>query len=225
MCGRYTLTQAGAVPDLFEISELRIVPRFNIAPSQESPVIRLDSEGRREGVFLRWGLIPHWMKEKPSGSPMINARVEGLETKPAFRAAFKYRRCLVPADGFYEWKQMPGRKRKQPYFFQLHDRALFAFAGLWEHFEKNGEAVESFTILTCDANHLVAKVHDRMPVILPPDGYTAWLDSGTEPMVRHRLLAPYDSEAMAFYPVSPRVNSPANDDKACIARWLPNASQ
>ncbi|MEJ2083918.1 MAG: SOS response-associated peptidase [Acidobacteriota bacterium] len=168
MCGRYTLTQAGAVPDLFEISELRIVPRFNIAPSQESPVIRLDSEGRREGVFLRGGLIPHWMKEKPSGSPMINARVEGLETKPAFRAAFKYRRCLVP---------------------------------------------------------LVAKVHDRMPVILPPDGYTAWLDSGTEPMVRHRLLAPYDSEAMDFYPVSPRVNSPANDDEACIARWLPNASQ
>lgn len=225
MCGRYTLTQAGAVPDLFEISELRITPRFNIAPSQESPVIRLDSEGRREGALLRWGLIPHWMKEKPGGSPMINARAEGLDTKPAFRAAFKYRRCLVPADGFFEWKQVPGRKRKQPYFFRLHDRALFAFAGLWEHFEGEGKIIESFTILTCDANDLVGKVHDRMPVILPREAYAAWLDFGTEPDVRHRILAPFDAERMDYYPVSPRVNSPTNDDETCIEPWSPDASR
>jgi putative SOS response-associated peptidase YedK len=224
MCGRYTLTQAGAVPDLFEISELRITPRFNVAPSQELPIIRLDSAGRREGALLRWGLIPHWMKEKPTGSPMINARAEGLDTKPAYRAAFKYRRCLVPADGFFEWKKVPGRKRKQPYFFQLHDRALFAFAGLWEHFEKEGEIIESFTILTCDANDLVGKVHDRMPVILPRNGYAAWLGSGTEPDVRHRLLAPFDPDRMESYPVSPRVNSPANDDETCIEPWSPDAS-
>ncbi len=219
MCGRYTLTQAGAVPDLFEISELRITPRFNIAPSQELPVIRLDPDGQREGALLRWGLVPHWMKEKPKGTPMINARSESLEQKPAFRAAYKYRRCLVPADGFFEWKKVSGQKGKQPFFFQLRDRAMFAFAGLWEHFEQDGETIESFAILTCDANALVKKVHPRMPVILPRDGFQAWLGKGTDPDVRHRLLAPFDSEQMDSYPVSPRVNSPANDDERCIEPW------
>lgn len=207
------------MPDLFEVSELRITPRFNIAPSQMSPVVRLNRDGRREIVLLRWGLIPHWMKERPSGSPMINARTEGLDQKPAFRGAFKYRRCLVPADGFYEWKQVAGRSRRQPFFFQLRDRALFAFAGLWEHFERNAETIESFTILTCEANRLVREVHPRMPVILPRDGYRSWLESGTEPPVRHRLLAPFDPAAMQSHPVSLRVNSPNNDDAGCIEPW------
>ena len=219
MCGRYTLTQAGAMPDLFEISELRITPRFNIAPSQEMPVVRLDSDGGREAVLLRWGLIPYWMKEKPKGSPMINARAEGLDEKPSFRAAYRYRRCLVPADGFFEWKKLPGERRKQPYYFRLREHALFAFAGLWERFQDGETTIESFTIVTCEANELVRTVHDRMPVILPQASYEPWLAETTGTEARRGLLAPFESESMDCYPVSPLVNSPAADDERCIAPW------
>jgi len=214
MCGRYTLTLAGLVPDFFEISETRINPRFNIAPTQEAPVVRLSESGERELKELRWGLVPHWFKGPPKGSLMINARSEGLAEKPAFRDAFRKRRCLVPADGFYEWaKAGPG---KQPYYFRMKDRTLFAFAGLWDRCRLEGEVLETFTIVTCPPNSAVAPFHDRMPVILPRSAFDGWLKGPPAAPDVGDLLVPCDPELMESFAVSTLVNSPTNDRPECI---------
>jgi len=214
MCGRYTLTQAGMLPTLFEISDTRISPRFNIAPSQSAPVVRSAEGGARELANLRWGLVPGWFKEMPSGSPMINARSETAHEKASFRNAFRRRRCLVPADGFFEWEKR--EKRKQPFHFRMSDGSLFAFAGLWKHFQREETEIESFTILTCAANELVGRIHERMPVILPRDRYDLWLDGSAPVEALRSLLTPFDPDAMVSYPVSPVVNNPSNDNEECV---------
>ncbi len=195
-----------------------LAPRYNIAPSQDAPVVRAaDDGGARELAMLRWGLIPPWAKEAAIGNRMINARAETAAEKPSFRAAFKKRRCLVPADGFYEWK-LEGT-RKQPYRVFLDGGGTLAFAGLWERWRGGGETIESFAILTTDANPLLAPIHDRMPVILEPAAWPAWLEvEGTPPEALAALLAPAPDDALDAYPVSTRVNSPRNDDADCIAR-------
>lgn len=205
------LARLAAMPDTHFSWE----PRYNAAPTQRMPVVRV-FDGKRELVLLRWGLIPSWAKDPKIGNSLINARGETVHEKPAFRSAFKARRCLVPADGFYEWRKLSGGS-KQPYRITMADSSPFAFAGLWERWDKGDEPLETFTIITTTANVLVAPIHDRMPVILDPADYDAWLESQdtTIPMA---LLQPYPAKRMSAYPVSTRVNSPRNDDAAVIER-------
>ena len=165
-------------------------PRYNIAPTQDVLAIRLNVEGNQEAVQLRWGLIPFWAKEEKIAYSTINARAETVASKPAFRDAFKKRRCLIPADGYYEWKPEGGTK--QPYRITLDPEQPFSFAGLWEHWEKGGKVVESCTIIVTNANDLTKDIHDRMPVILDPKDYIGWLD-GT---AGKELLKPFPSENM-----------------------------
>lgn len=216
MCGRYSITTPlEAVQRLFKVAERPNMPaRYNVAPTQDVPAVRLGGDGARHLVSLRWGLIPFWAKEAAIGQRMINARSESAPTKPAFRAAFRRRRCLVVADGFYEWRKPAGKgEAKQPYRVTLKDGGPFAFAGLWEHWRdpQDGTEIESCTILTTDANGVVAPLHDRMPVIVDPADYDTWLDTGGEPDAAAALLKPYPGDAMRAYPVSRRVNNVAND--------------
>ena len=221
MCGRYSLTSpTEAVRRLFDFPERpNLAVRVNIAPSQDVAAVRLGADGAsaRHFAWLRWGLIPSWAKEPGIGNRMINARAETIAEKPAFRAAFRRRRCLIPADGFYEWKTERGRK--QPYRIALEGGAPFAFAGLWERWEGAGEAgaVESCTIVTTEANARLKAIHHRMPVILAPGAYEAWLDPATPGAEAQALLRPAPSEWFTAYRVSPKINSPANDDPALIA--------
>jgi putative SOS response-associated peptidase YedK len=168
--------------------------------------------------MLHWGLIPSWAKDRKMGSKLINARAETVAEKPAFRSAFRKRRCLVVADGFYEWQQQENKKQKQPFYFRLSDGEPFAFAGLWEHWQDTtGEEIESCTLLTTEANDLMHPIHNRMPVILEPKNYDLWLDSeATKPELLQPLLHPYPPEEMTAYPVSTAVNKPANDNAECI---------
>jgi putative SOS response-associated peptidase YedK len=218
MCGRYTLhTSLERITAHFHLQQTqKIDSRFNIAPSQAVPAIRGDSQ-HRELVMLRWGLIPSWAKEEKTRYSMINARAETIATKPAFRSAFRHRRCLIPADGFYEWKAASGGK--QPYHIRRRDGKVFAFAGLWEHWEgEQDKSIDSCTIIVTDANELVRPIHDRMPVILEPTDYETWLNPQNQDIhMLTELLKPYLSEKMEGYPVSPRVNSPKNEDPECIA--------
>ncbi len=229
MCGRYSLTTPlEAVRQLFDFPERpNLAPRVNIAPSQEVAAVRLeegDGGVGRHFVLLRWGLIPSWTpsgaKEPGIGNRTINARAETLAEKPSFRAAFRRRRCLIPADGFYEWKTEAGRK--QPYRIALESGAPFAFAGLWERWEgpKGGVggagAIESCTIVTTEANERLRAIHHRMPVILAPEAYSVWLDPETPGAQAQALLKPAPSEWFTTFRVSPRINSPANDDPALI---------
>jgi len=179
------------------------LPRYNIAPSQDIAAVRQGAEGR-ELLMLHWGLVPSWAKEPATGFSMINARAETVDCKPAFRTAFRRRRCLIPADGFYEWRAVNG---KQPYRFTVAG-GVFAFAGLWEHWQgPAGEVVDSCTIIVTDANDLVRHVHDRMPVIIDPADYMFWLDPGvTEPEALLPLLVPYPAARMRAHPVSKNVN-------------------
>jgi putative SOS response-associated peptidase YedK len=222
MCGRYRLARDDKrIAEHFEIHDWREIkiplrlPRFNVAPTQVVPAVRLDSEGRREVVGLRWGLVPHWAKESDAGYRTINARAETVAEKPSFREAFRRRRCLIPADGFYEWQ--PVGRKKQPWLVRLKTDDLFALAGLWEHWEgKGGEVLESFTVIVTDANDLLRPIHDRMPVILAPADYDAWLDVGRFDRTRlANLLRPYPAEALEAYPVSARVSNPRIDDESC----------
>jgi putative SOS response-associated peptidase YedK len=217
MCGRYSLHQTAAkLAEVFELkAEPDWTPRYNIAPSQ--PVAALLNLSDRSFRLLRWGLIPSWAKDSTIGYKLINARAETVAEKPSFRSAFKQHRCLILADGFYEWKRE--QPKKQPYYFQLVDGQPFAFAGLWERWQGNEESpIDSCTIITTAANQLLALVHDRMPVILASSDYEQWLDPDTPPEQLHHLLHPYNSEAMSSYPVSAIVNSPTNDSAACIAQ-------
>lgn len=217
MCGRFYLdTPPKRLLKHFSLQQMPLLTaRFNIAPSQDIAAIR-EGEVGRELVMLRWGLIPHWAKEEKTKFSMINARAETVATKPAYRTAFRQRRCLVPASGFIEWQ--PTDRGRQPYAVRLKDTDLFAFAGLWEHWEgADGKTIESCTIIVTDANELLQPIHDRMPVILDPDDYDDWL--GHEAVETEHLLSllrPYPAKQMILYPVSKRVNNPKNDDLECI---------
>lgn len=218
MCGRFTLrTPAKDIAKVFDVAVTAIEPRYNIAPSQPVVAVRLNPvRENRELAMLRWGLIPSWADDPKIGYRMINARAETAATKPAFRKAFAQGRCLVVADGFYEWQKADGRK--QPYFIHMKDDQPFAFAGLWEHWEGN-EAIESCTIIVTAANDLMQPIHDRMPVILGPDDYNMWLDPTCEDKERlERMLRPFGSSELEAYPVSQTVNKPGNDVEECVKR-------
>jgi putative SOS response-associated peptidase YedK len=223
MCGRFTLrAPASVVAAQFGVFEMPpFAPRFNIAPTQPVAVVRGSTQGpaaEREFVWLRWGLIPGWAKDPAVGAKMINARAETAAEKPAYRAAFRRRRCLVVADGFYEWQRTGSRK--QPYFIHMHDDRPFAFAGLWEAWQApDGSPLESCTLLTTEPNDLVEPIHNRMPVILAEDDYASWLDSAVqEPQQLAPLLRPFPAGEMTAYPIGTYVNSPKNDDPRCIER-------
>ncbi len=192
-----------------------LVPRYNIAPSESVAAIRENVNQERELALLRWGLVPSTTKDTKNAYRMINARAETLSQRPAFRAAFAYRRCLIPADGFYEWQQT--NDSKQPYLIRARDENPLAFAGLWERWQRGQQVIESCTIITMSANKSLAPIHHRMPVILPEDTYDLWLDpSVQDPATLHALLLPYDAEKLVAYRVSKRVNHPKNDDAECI---------
>lgn len=210
-------TPGQTVAEAFQLSSAPdLKPRYNIAPTQPVAVVRA-GQGDRELAMLHWGLIPSWSKDAEIGARMINARGETVAEKPSFRAAFRARRCLILADGFFEWRR--NGDRKQPYYIAMRDRRPFAFAGLWERWAPAGGApVESCTIVTTTPNEVLAPIHDRMPVILPPALHAAWLDPALKENERLQpMLQPLDASLMIAYPVSPRVNSPRNDDRDCIA--------
>ena len=218
MCGRYRLSRRKQlIQEYFDTAdEVEWEPRYNIAPSQNVGIIRLDREKpKRHFSLARWGLIPYWAKNASIGYKLINARSETITDKPAFREAFESRRCLIPADGFYEWKRVGAAK--QPFHFGLQDDSLFAFAGLWDRWkDASGQAVESCSILTTSPNSLLADVHDRMPVILSPEHYDLWLDPGFRRVdTLKEMLKPRDARLMRRYPVSTRVNNVTNDDGEC----------
>jgi putative SOS response-associated peptidase YedK len=214
MCGRFTLTVDPAqLKDAFNGTDFpaQFAPRFNIAPSQ--PVLTIPNDGRNRADFFVWGLIPSWAKDPSIGNRLINARGETLAEKPSFRGNYKYKRCLVLADGFYEWKAQPGTKTKIPHFIHLKDRQPFAFAGLWDEWiSPDGSQIRTCTIVTTEPNELMASIHNRMPVILPADAYVQWLDTKARtPESLQALIKPYPASEMAAYPVSTLVNSPSND--------------
>ena len=220
MCGRFTLTTS---PDELQAAfdwlkmppEMSDAhgggPRYNIAPTQ--PVAVVPNDGFNRLDFFTWGLVPSWAKDPNIGSRMINARAETLAEKPSFRNAFKRRRCLILADGFYEWQVIPGQKSKQPMYITLEDHRPFAFGGLWEIWKSpDGSEIYSCTIITTEPNPLMATIHNRMPLILPPETYTQWLNPNEQrPEALKSLLEPYPASQMSAYPVSSLVNSPGND--------------
>ena len=228
MCGRFTLASDSDTMNqmFFEFTiPVNLSPRYNISPTQDVAVIantptntEIHSEtGHVE--FFHWGLIPSWAKDPKIGNRMINARSETLAEKPSFRSAYKRRRCLILADGYYEWKQIPGDRRKQPVYIRLQSQKPFALAGLWETWQTEGmeEPLRSCTIITCPPNALLEKIHHRMPVILSQDAYAEWLapDERSADMLQP-LLVPYSDEEMEAYSVSTFVNRPTNDSPECI---------
>jgi putative SOS response-associated peptidase YedK len=229
MCGRYRLSRHKQIVEQYFDSvseEPDWLPRYNIAPTQLIPVIRQrTAEPRREITMMRWGLIPAWAKDSSGAAGMINARSETAMALPAFRDALKSRRCLVPADGFYEWQKIG--KLKQPYCFEINGGELFAFAGLWDRWtDSGGIAIETCSILTTTANALTSSVHNRMPVILKREDYDLWLDPIMEDAaVATELLKPFDPALMKAKPVRMRVNNAANDDAECAVRVEIRASQ
>ena len=217
MCGRYTQTKSGeAIARTFNLATPPDPqPRYNISPTQPISAIAQTNEDREYRIF-QWGLVPSWSKDPSIGSRMINARSETVAEKPSFRAAFKRRRCLVLADGFYEWQRTGGKK--QPYYIQVKDQEMFGFAGLWETWESgDGSHLESCTILTTEPNGLMETIHNRMPVILHPEDFDLWLDPSLQDgqHLQH-LLRPYEDEAMAAYAVSTVVNNPRNERPECV---------
>jgi putative SOS response-associated peptidase YedK len=219
MCGRYSFA-----PELTIVNEhykiianpADVAANYNAAPTQLLPVIT--NQAPRELSWFRWGLVPFWAKDASIGNKLINARAESLDTKPSFRNAFRNRRCLVPADAFYEWKKVPGGKTKIPYRISIKNQPLFSMAGIWEQWKNPaGELLQSFSIVTTEANELVAALHNRMPVILAPEAELLWLsDLKKDELLA--LLQPFDADAMEAYPVSTLLNSPRNNSKELAAR-------
>ena len=218
MCGRYTLTMTPeALKRLFRYVETpNFPPRHNIAPTQPIAIVRLD-RGERHFVLVRWGLIPSWVKDPARFTLLINARAETAAEKPAFRAAMRHRRCLVPASGFYEWRRIG--KERQAFHIRPRDGRPLAFAGIFEDYlAPDGSQIETAALLTTAGNRLMAPIHDRMPVILAEADFDAWLDTaGTEPRQVAPLLRPAPDDLLEAVPVSARVNAVRNDDEACIA--------
>lgn len=219
MCGRFTLQiPPELLAEIFALLEIPVFPaRYNIAPTQQVPVIRQTGDGLNHFAVMRWGLIPSWAKDPSIGIRMINARCETVAEKPAFRHAVRHQRCIVPATGFYEWRAEGGKKT--PHFVCLKDGSPIFFAGLWEHWKSpEGAAVESCTILTTSSNKLIAPLHDRMPVIFHPQAFQLWLDrETTDPEKLKALYHPYPDNLMEMWPVSPLVNSPRNESPELIA--------
>lgn len=220
MCGRYALHgPSSRLREQFEADIDDIPadfgPRYNAAPMQLLPVIRQRPTGERVVQLLRWGLIPSWSKDESIATKLINARGETVAEKPSFRAAYKSRRCIVPASGFYEWKKVAGGK--QPYFIEPANELLFGFAGLWERWSKpDGETVDTFTVITTEANEAMRSLHDRMPVILLPDDYDQWLTKTTEPDLVRQLLVPCPDEMLQMHPVSKAVGNVRNEGPELI---------
>jgi len=218
MCGRFSLFSTGElIADQFGVVvDHDLEPRYNIAPTQPVAAVRLTADGStREFTYLTWGLIPSWAKDPKIGSRMINARSETVAEKPSFRAAFKRRRCLIPATGFYEWQKIGSGK--QPMFIHATDGNPFGLAGLWEIWQSaDGSVVHSCTILTTEPNELMASIHNRMPVIIEPEDYSMWLDPGPDPQDAQHLLRSYPAQKMEAYPVSAAVNNPRNENPQCI---------
>jgi len=217
MCGRYELhTHPAAVALAFGLSATPpLKPRYNIAPMQPVPIVRQNSAGERVLTEMRWGLVPRWAKDPSIGAKLINARGEGIADKPAFKMAFERRRCLLPADGFYEWKMVKGGK--QPYLVASRSGMPLGLAGLYERWlAPDGEVLDTCTVITTDANDLRRDVHGRMPVIIAPQDYARWLDRSASTVAD--LVAPYPSDALRAYPVSTRVNAVKNDDAALLER-------
>ncbi len=218
MCGRYTDTKRNKalLAKVGYVADLAFTPRFNIAPTQEASMVALGGDDRPEHRRARWGLIPFWAKDEKIAASMINARAETVATKPAFRQAYKKRRCLVLADGFFEWQKRPDGK--QPIYIRMREGEPFAFGGLWERWENAERAVESFCIVTTAPNELCATVHDRMPLILREDDFAAWLDVKTGPETVAGLLRPFAAGPMECYPVSRIVNNARNETPGCVVR-------
>ncbi|MEZ5428358.1 MAG: SOS response-associated peptidase [Pyrinomonadaceae bacterium] len=224
MCGRFIQkAKPEQIQSEFNVEispDQSFEPRYNITPSQMIGAVR-ETEGARQYARLKWGLIPHWSKDDSFASKLVNARAETLAEKPSFREAYRKRRCLIPADGYYEWKATD--HGKQPFYFHLKDRDLFGFAGLWEEWldRDSGEVVETCAIITTEANRLVRPVHARMPVIIGPGDYEKWLDAGgkTDPAELDRMLSSEINEELESYAVSPSVNNPANDGPELIEKW------
>ena len=217
MCGRFTLaTPADQIAAQFQLVAVpELAPRYNIAPTQQVAAVRA-AEAGRELVLLRWGLVPTWAKDLSMGAKLINARAETAAEKPSFRSAMRQRRCIIPADGFYEWQAQAGGK--QPFYIRLAHGGSFGLAGLWEHWKSPERAwIETCTILTTAANALMQPLHDRMPVILPPEAYALWLDPALhDPAPLQALLGPYPANLMVAAPVSKAVNKVANDDPSLV---------
>jgi putative SOS response-associated peptidase YedK len=214
MCGRFTLTvDPSDLQDAFGEFTFpnQFAPRFNIAPTQ--PVLAIPNDGKNKADFFLWGLIPSWAKDPSIANKLINARGETIAEKPSFRGGFKYKRCLILADGFYEWKSEPAAKIKTPYFIHMKDRKPFAFAGLWDEWQSsNGDALRTCTIITTGPNDLMRPLHNRMPVILQPRDYVDWLDPAPRaPESLLPLIKSYPADNMSAYTVSTLVNSPGND--------------
>lgn len=221
MCGRYTLIKLADFINIFpwiHLPDEMPVERFNIAPTQ--PIAAVANNGKDKVEYFHWGLIPSWAKDPSIGNRMINARAETLAEKPAFRNALKRRRCLIPADGFYEWKKLSDGKTKQPMYIRMRSHQPFAFAGLWEVWQDksgSGSEIPSCTIITTTPNTLTGAIHDRMPAIVRPEDYRKWLAPGERPADElAAMLKPYPAEEMEAFPVSKLVNSPANESAKCI---------
>ena len=218
MCGRFTLhaPEAGILQAFDVAPGAGLVPRYNITPSQAIPVVR-DSGTGRELTLARWGLVPGWSKQAQPKYSTINARVESVAEKPAYRTAFKHRRCLIPADGFFEWQQ--AGDKKVPHYIHLPDDSVFAFAGLWEHWQGEEGSFDSCAIITLPARGLMATIHNRMPAIIAADDYTAWLDTTLHDKREIMpLLGSSSSDQLEAYAVSSYVNSPQHTDARCIER-------
>ncbi|MBN1287585.1 MAG: SOS response-associated peptidase [Anaerolineae bacterium] len=226
MCGRFTLYVD--LDDILALMPGLVVdqapaPRYNIAPAQMVATVPnvLDADGARRLAYMRWGLVPAWSKDHTIGSRLINARGETVHEKPSFRGSFKYKRCLIWADGFYEWAAVPGAKSKQPVYIRMKSGEPFAFAGLWDTWHDRagtGDSLTTCTIITTTPNAVVGPLHNRMPVILPPAAYDDWLQPGEYNSDRLRaLLAPYPADKMEAYPVARAVNRPGADDPSLIA--------
>lgn len=223
MCGRYRVARKKEVlAEVFDVEEEEVewAPRYNVAPGQDVAVIRQNpTQPTRSFSLMRWGLVPHWAPDAKVGYKMINARAETVAEKPAFRELLQSRRCLIPADGFYEWAKEG--KVKAPYCFALADDSMFAFAGIWDRWKNpQGAELQTCSIITTAANELVSGIHDRMPVILERDSYDLWLDPGFR-KTGHLLdlLKPCRAESMREWRVGPRVNSVQNDDPACAEEY------
>jgi putative SOS response-associated peptidase YedK len=219
MCGRYAITSPPeAIRQLFGyLEQPNFPPRYNVAPTQPIPIVRLE-QGERHFALVRWGLMPAWVEDPKSFSLVINARGDSVNVKPAFRNAMRYRRCLIPADGFFEWQDL-GNGSRRPYYVRRKDGAPFAFAGLWEVWSgPNGEEMETAAIVTTEANHALRAIHPRMPVIIPPEAFDLWLDCrNVDAETASTLIAPAPEDLLVFWPVSTAVNRVANDDAGLVA--------
>lgn len=221
MCGRFTLkTTAQTIKEMFLIEQgLHYDPSFNIAPSQPIVTIRYSPKSNTRAMsWMKWGLVPTWAKDPSLGHKMINARAETLAEKPSYKGPFKYKRCLIPTDGFYEWKKCGEGVAKRPYFIKRRDNKPFAMAGLWDYWGgADGSELETCTIITTSANELMQPIHNRMPVILKEEEFATWLDPRIQkPILLENYLKPFPSEELELYPVTTFVNSPSNNSEECL---------